>query len=185
MRSDISTQDPQPQLKTLQQGYRISTTRIVILSILSLGMYWFYWFYWTWKQYRDHTATPVFPVWHSLTQLIQVYSIFRLHHHARAYQRLMQDQGTPNTLNPKAIVWLAISGVLASATYFLIQNNAGLIFLALEIAILTLLMCWIQENTNRYWDHFEHRHAPAARTSPAEVIFMALTTGFIFLTSIL
>ncbi len=37
-------------------GCRISLTRIVWMSVVSMGLYWLYWMYRTWRQFRDLTA---------------------------------------------------------------------------------------------------------------------------------
>ena len=37
-------------------GCRISLTRIVCMSVVSMGLYWFYWMYRTWRQFRDLTS---------------------------------------------------------------------------------------------------------------------------------
>ena len=47
--------------------YLISPTRIVLLSVLSLGLYTLYWLYKTWKHYKEHTGAAAYPVWHGLT----------------------------------------------------------------------------------------------------------------------
>ena len=53
--------------------------RIILLFIVSVGLYWFYWMYRTWKQYGDHTGDICLeyrdnhhPVWHGLTQLVPI-----------------------------------------------------------------------------------------------------------------
>ena len=39
-------------------GYHISTPRIVVLSIISMGLYWVYWMYRTLEAvHRDHTGS--------------------------------------------------------------------------------------------------------------------------------
>ena len=45
--------------------YKLSPKRVVVMSILSFGIYLWYWFYMTWKQYRDHTGERAYPVWHA------------------------------------------------------------------------------------------------------------------------
>ena len=59
----------------------ISLRRIVVLSVLSAGVYYTYWIYRTWGQLAREVPNqgPYYPVWHALTQLIPVYAQFRLH----------------------------------------------------------------------------------------------------------
>ncbi|MCI0895514.1 MAG: zinc-ribbon domain-containing protein, partial [Chloroflexi bacterium] len=64
-RSSTATVQQVPQELPSTLDYHISVRRILIMSVLSHGLYLFYWFFLTWKQYRDHTGNPVFPVWHA------------------------------------------------------------------------------------------------------------------------
>ena len=43
----------------LARGCHISLPRIIILSIVSMGLYWFYWMYRTWKQYDIRTTVII------------------------------------------------------------------------------------------------------------------------------
>ena len=79
-------------------GCRISPTRIILLSVVSMGIYWLYGMYRTWKQFRDHTLEQAaaagqqhYPVLHGLTQFLPVYAWFRFHAHVREYRALMQS----------------------------------------------------------------------------------------------
>ena len=58
------------QVVTTELRYRVSPNRVLLMTIISFGLYLFYWFYLTWKQYRDHTREEAFPFWHTLTLLI-------------------------------------------------------------------------------------------------------------------
>ena len=92
-----------PELATI-----ISTERIVLLSILTYGLYLLYWFYLTWKHYRDHTKKEAYPVWHALTLFVPVYGLFRTHGHVRSFKELGLGSGVRTSLSPG---W-AVVGVL-------------------------------------------------------------------------
>ena len=78
-------------------GCRISPTRIILLSVVSMGIYWLYGMYRTWKQLRDHNLEQAaagqtdYPVLHGLTQLVPIYGFFRYRAHIREYKALMQS----------------------------------------------------------------------------------------------
>ena len=50
----------------------LSQNRILVMAVLSFGLYLLYWFYLTWKQYRDQTSQEAFPVWHALSLLVPI-----------------------------------------------------------------------------------------------------------------
>ena len=73
--------------------YLISPARIVLLSILTLGLYTTYWLYKTWKHYKEHTGANVYPIWHGLTSVVPVYGSFRAHAHLRIFGELASAAG--------------------------------------------------------------------------------------------
>ena len=92
--------------------YYIPPARVIVLTLLSSGLYVFYWMYVTWRQYRDHTGEIAYPVMHALALLVPVYQFFRLHAHIRVYQELMEQRGVPTTLNPLRAVLIYFGVVL-------------------------------------------------------------------------
>ena len=98
--------------------YYLSPTRILVMTVLTYGLYLFYWRYLTWKQYRDHTGQEVFPVWHALTLFVPIYNLFRTHAHIRTYKELMVNSGVASTLSPGwAVGLVAISVVLDGVSF--------------------------------------------------------------------
>ncbi len=107
-----------PPLGTPQElPYHLSLNRILLMSVLSYGLYLFYWFYLTWKQYRDHTGNDAYPVWHALTLLVPVYGLFRTHAHARTFRALMWNARLSSSIRP-GWAWVAvlIAGFLVSVS---------------------------------------------------------------------
>ena len=86
----------------------MSPTRVLVMSVLSYGLYLVYWFYRTWKQYRDHTGTEAYPVWHALTLFVPIYGLFRTHAHMRCYQELMVKDRVATTISPGGAVVLVL-----------------------------------------------------------------------------
>ena len=167
-RSSTATAQQVPQGLPSTLDYHISVRRILIMSVLSHGLYLFYWFFLTWKQYRDHTGNPVFPVWHAMTLMVPVYSLFRTHAHMRTYKELMLDAGVHSTINVGMIVGLVFtSSVLDTVSFNLGGGFAGsaeistgtaaarLAINLVSVAIVSGLLLHLQGNLNRYWHSLE------------------------------
>ena len=113
--------DGEPLTGDLARGAYISIARVILVSVVSMGIYWVYWMYRTWKQYRDHTIEMSaetgdvhHPVWHGLTQVVPVYGWFRYHAHIRLYKELMAERGVPDTLNLGLLTTVVvINGIVA------------------------------------------------------------------------
>ena len=100
--------------------YYIPPTRVVLLTLLSAGLYIFYWMYVTWRHYREHTGDIAYPIFHALTLLVPVYNFFRLHAHIRVYQELMEARGVPTTLNPVRAVMMYFGVFLLGMVYIML-----------------------------------------------------------------
>lgn len=183
--------ESEPLPGDLAGGAYISNVRIALLSVVSMGLYWFYWMYRTWKQYRDHTAAQAVPSgiwhhpeWHSLTQLVPVYGMFRYHAHIRRYKDLMVERGVPDTLNlgllttVVVINWILaiLAGTMRSPD---LSAGAGLLVAGIVLSILTLIvtivvLCVMQSNLNRYWASVDNRLMHSARFGKGEILCIIL-----------
>ena len=163
--------------------YYLSPNRILLMSLLSYGLYLFYWFYLTWKHYRDHTRAEAFPIWHALTLFVPIYGLFRTHAHIRTYQDLMDNAAVPSTLSAGwAVVLVAISSILGSITFNvsggfatpqdISQQTAIIIALVdlVSIGIVVGLLLHVQGNLNRYWANQGSAELQSARIGVGEVI---------------
>jgi hypothetical protein len=174
--------------------YMIPLGRILFMSVISPGLYVFYWLYLTWKQYRDHTGKEAFPVWHALTQMVPIYSYFRVHAHMRVFAELMRGENLKTTISPGwAVVALLVNEGMG-AVLFMIGFAAGLegreitqdtaIVLAImgmvPIAIIAWLLLHVQTNLNSYWNHRSGGKLLSARVGVGEV-FIAVIGGLVWL----
>ncbi len=165
--------------------YRISATRVLLMSVLSSGLYLLYWFYLTWKQYRDHTRTEAYPVWHALTLAVPIYGLFRTHAHMRSFKELMLEAGLPNTISPGwAVVLVLISSAVDSASFMasggfrglgqeMTQGSAVVIAVieVISIAVVAGLLLNVQGNLNRYWASQGNVRLTDAGVGVGEVVF--------------
>jgi hypothetical protein len=186
--------ESEPFAGDLARGAYISTARIILMSVISMGTYWIYWMYRTWKQYRDHTIEMAaesgdthHPVWHGLTQLVPVYGWFRYHAHIRQYQALMVEQGVPDTLNlgllTTVVVINGIVGIVAGTLrspelYSGAVLLAGVILSIITLIVAIVVLCVMQSNLNRYWASVDGRLERTARFGKGEVVCVVLGVLF-------
>lgn len=163
--------------------YRISTGRLLLLTVLSYGFYLYYWFYLTWTQYRDHTGERVFPVWHTLALGVPVYGLFRINAHMASYNRLIMRSRLAVTINPVLVMALILASVVLSALSFSISGvfsgigpssvQTTMMKLeadALAIAITTGLLAYVQPRLNVYWDSLPKATATDRKIGAGEII---------------
>ena len=131
--------------------YLISTTRIIILNILSLGLYTIYWLYKTWQQYRNHTGEQAFPVWHGLSAFVPVYGSFRAHAHLRIFGELAAAAGLALAFAPG----LAFAAVLVGWLRLFVAEASAASFALLAVSIFAQLMMMLhaQPRITAYWLH--------------------------------
>ena len=155
-------QEPTPSGETQELRYHISPQRVILMTILSYGLYLFYWLYLTWKQYRDHTGGEAYPVWHVLTLLVPIYGLFRTHAHMRSFRELMVRANMSCSIKAGLAVLVVIVNSVLEYISFQITGGFKLIDLTQDIAILSAIMnvsaiamvigllLQVQKNLNRY-----------------------------------
>ncbi len=154
----------------------IDPARIIVVSILSFGLYFFYWFYLTWKHYRDYTRTENYPFWHALTLFVPIYYLFRVHAHVRSFKELMVERGMSSSLSPGVFVALVLlSGILSTISwrFYYYDPSSSMIVLDIIIVLLDIgILVWVQTNLNRFWRTTKDIFATNARIGVGEVIFV-------------
>ena len=186
--------DSEPLAGDLARGAYISIGRVILVSVISMGLYWIYWMYRTWKQYRDHTIEMAVetgdvhhPVWHGLTQAVPVYGWFRYHAHIRHYKALMVERGVPDTLNlgllTTVVVINGIVGILAGAMrspdlYSGAVLLTGVVLSIVALVVSIVVLCIMQSNLNRYWASVDGRLMQSARFGKGEVVCIVLGALF-------
>jgi len=166
--------------------FKISLTRVFIMTFLSSGMYLFYWFYLTWRQYRDHTNATVFPVWHTLALCVPIYGWFRFYAHIRSFNELIVKVGLSDTIKvgiavclfaiSNSLDWRSFKAGLGETT----EETALLIIQLdfLSVAVTAGLLLYFQGKLNRYWSSLANVRLKDARIGIGEVIFAVI--GILF-----
>lgn len=148
------SQDPnQPSIPNPESlALNLSTTRLIILSIVTSGVYFFYWLYLTWKQLHNESEEVHYPVWHALSFFVPIYGLFRLHRHILVIRERALLNGIDTSLST------GMSVVLAALYWLLVITGAGaqdfgfLIILGfIRLALVTTVMVWAQSTLNKYW----------------------------------
>ena len=170
-------------------GCRISPRRIILLSVVSMGIYWLYWMYRTWKQFRDHTLERAaaagqqhYPIWHGLTQFLPVYGWFRFHAHVREYQGLMQERGVADSLNLGNLTTIVVVSSLLSWIGGGIRQEylpdgvvlLGYILTVIAIVLSITVMLTVQSNLNNYWMNAGGGLEQDARFGKGEIVCIVL-----------
>ena len=165
---------PTGQLSITQgNALRLSTRRVIVLSIVTSGLYILYWLYLTWKQLQDETKDVHFPVWHALTFLIPIYGLFRLHKHVAVIQTVALRAGVEVSITPGLAVTLIgldmllviVSGGLQGIGVFLILN-------LIRLALITTVIAWAQITLNRCWSSIKGESLENLPIKSGEVKFV-------------
>ncbi|MDA0264302.1 MAG: hypothetical protein O3A93_08035 [Chloroflexi bacterium] len=168
---------------TAPTGYFISANRIISLMVLTFGLYLVYWLYLTWRHYRDHTGENVFPVWHSLTLIIPIYGLFRIHAHMRIYKEMMTNPGLASTISPGwAVAVVAVSMLLenlslevtggwTTTSYSFGAAVVSALITVVSITLVTGLLVRVQGNMNHYWSSLTNVQIVPSKLRVGEVIF--------------
>lgn len=127
--------------------------KLIILSILTLGIYNYYWFYRNWKYIKEETKKDISPILRTIGLLIPIYNIWLVYDQFRAIIQLankkkIKTKYFPITLTLTFIFfsyWGALSRIGGSPQEYPIKI---LLFFPL---ILLPLIC-IQKYFNLYWD---------------------------------
>lgn len=168
----------------LELPYHLSQNRVLLMTVLSYGLYLFYWFYLTWKQYRDYTGDDAYPIWHALTLFVPIYGLFRTHAHARTFRALLWDAGLSSSIRP-GWAWVAVliagflgnvslRGYIQLAWRGELTLGAVIWFLVIDLIVMALiagLLLHLQSSINRYWNSRPNVRVRSARIGVGEVIF--------------
>ena len=155
----------------------LSSTRLIVLSVLSLGIYYYYWGYITWKQLQSETEDVHYPVWHALSLIVPVYGLFRIHKHVRVIRDLAAKSGVETSLSPDlAFVLMALNFVLGFTP--LAFGGAATILTVfaaiLSLTISTTVIVWAQAPLNRHWAGARSDTLSYAPIAAAEVAIVIL-----------
>jgi hypothetical protein len=157
----------------------ISTTRLIIGSFLSSGLYFFYWFYLTWKQISSEVEGENYPFWHVMALNLPIYGFFRMHAHMRTINELASQHGIVSTVAPGlAVLLFLLANILGWAIGILENIVAVAVMNLISITLLTVIMTMGQGVLNLYWEKsFPANTLRFARIGAGEITIVVI--GFL------
>ena len=170
--------------------YHISPHRVILMTVLSYGLYLFYWFYLTWKQYRDHTGWEAYPVWHALTLLVPTYAYFRTHAHMRSFRELMVQANMSCSIDTGLAVLVVIAVTVLeflssqiTGGFELIELTQRMVILSAimnvsAIAMIASLLIQVQKNLNGYWEGLTNVRVTPTRIGWGEPVLGIIGTSY-------
>ena len=88
---------------------------VCLLTFLTGGVYYLWWFGASWAELKRERHDPnMSPLWHALTQLVPIYSWFRIHAHYRVLNELLQQQRASHSIEPGLMVVVGVVADVAS-----------------------------------------------------------------------
>ena len=164
-----------PPLTPESYALRLSIARIIILSIVTSGLYVFYWLYLTWKHLQSETGEVHYPVWHALTFLVPVYGLFRIHKHVAVIQAVSQRAGVEALLSPAlAVTMLALYWLMAMLSANSASFGTFIILNLIRLALITTVIVRSQATLNNYWSSVKGEALARVPLGGGEVKFVAL-----------
>ena len=162
-------------LATESYALRLSIARIIILSIVTSGLYVFYWLYLTWKHLQSETGDVHYPFWHALTFLVPVYGLFRIHRHIAVIQAASQRAGVDALLAPAlAVTMLALYWLLAMLSANSASFGTFVVLNLIRLALITTVIVRAQATLNNYWSSVKGEALARVPLGGGEVRFVAL-----------
>ena len=147
--------------KGLEPGY------VVILSLLTYGMYHIYWFYKNWTELKEALGRPIRPAMRSIGLFIPILNIFLIAQQFKNIRDVAREQGATSFYSH---VWTSIAYIILSTAYTvftvlitvsLIDEGAstltpdllvGIMFIDLAFfSLLGILLVAPQRILNEYW----------------------------------
>ena len=166
-----------PYLPLTPESYalRLSIARIIILSIVTSGMYVLYWLYLTWKHLQSETGDVHYPVWHALTFLVPVYGLFRIYKHVAVIQAVSQRAGVEALLSPVlAVTMVALYWPLGMLSANSESIGTSVVLGLIGLALITTVVVRAQTTLNNYWSSVKGEALASVPFGAVEVVFVIL-----------
>jgi hypothetical protein len=116
---------------------------LVLLSVLTLGLYEVYWFFRNWRDLREAVGVDLSPGWRTVGLLIPVVNVVMVHHQLMLIRDAADARGVKVSYSPGIMTALFFGLALA--------GNLTLIWALSLLNVLPLVP--VQETLNRLWAH--------------------------------
>jgi hypothetical protein len=125
---------------------RQPVTHLVLLSILTFGLYQLYWFSRTWKSLRELAGVDVSPGWRTAGLCVPFVNIAMIYHHFRLVRDVTHAAGVSAEYSPGLLTATYFGFVLLSNT----SVDAWMLSLLTIVAVVP-----VHTTLNRYWEKLE------------------------------
>jgi len=134
--------------------------RLVLLSILTFGIYEIYWFYRNWKHLKIHKNLNISPGWRTVGLFVPIYSIVIVYRQFRDIHDSAREIGCKPYSSPGWLTfgYIFLSGISLRLSLYewRLTDPAelfGITILGLVISLLgVLLLVVVQKTLNDYWE---------------------------------
>jgi hypothetical protein len=150
---ECGTPVPDAEYERLESptAVQLMPARVVILSLVTAGLYLLFWSYQTWKQLQTEDSRDHYPVWHALTLLVPFYAYFRFSAHLELINDNARRLGI-TTVSVGACIALLIASNIASWFGNLTNDaTAGATAMAVSAVLTAMLLYLAQRPLNAYW----------------------------------
>ncbi len=152
-----------PQFERREFSHGQPTAHLLILSILTLGLYEFYWFHRNWRHLEEHLQQQLRPGWRTLGLLVPGLNVFLVYDQLRMIAEAAGRAGIAVTYSPG----------IATAVFFVLAflSNLTMVWALSLLTVLPLLP--VQETLNRFWAVEQPERQIRRQFSGAELAAMA------------
>lgn len=144
-------------------------TKLVLLSILTFGLYQFYWFYRNWKTIKAQTGVPLSPGWRTVGLFVPIVSIFMVNDQFKLIHTVASASGLRPRFSPG---WLTL-GYLVLTALSRLPDPWEMVEL---LSFLPLIP--VQRALNEYWATEQPGRAVRTRYSKGEIAVL-IVGGFL------
>lgn len=117
----------------------ISKKRLILMSILSLGLYETYWIYKNWSFVKKRMKSDIQPFWRGIFGIFYCHGLLKTIHDDPELNKIESPQFSPSTLATWWVITNILGNLVNRATNKI--DNIGLQLFGLFITVLTSLTC--------------------------------------------
>lgn len=172
--------------RTQATGERYSNAqapwRLIILSILTFGIYEIYWFYRNWKHLKKHKNLDISPGWRTVGFFVPIYGIILIYRQIRDIRDFAMEAGCKTYSSPEWLTfgYIFLSGIsLRLAVYeWKLTNPMELLGTAVFGLFISLLAVWllvvVQRTLNTYWEKEQPEFSMRTKFSGKEIALLVI-----------
>lgn len=147
---------------------------VCLLTFLTSGVYYLWWFGASWAELKRERHDPnMSPFWHALTQLVPIYSWFRIHAHYRVLNELLQQQRASHSIEPGLMVAVVVVADVAGPLSMAFAEPLPSLIWPLSLAALIFRVAYGQAALNAYYAA-KHGRLAAKRVTAGEWVALGV-----------